>query len=287
MDTKKVDNAVILAAGFSSRFVPVCFDIPKALIPLRGETLIERQIRQLKEIGISDITVVTGYAAAQFNFLREKHVVRLVHNKDYASKNNFASIYAARDYLGDTVISSSDLYFAHNIFQATSEHAYYAAVFVDGETNQRCLTLDDEDKIIATRYGGRNTWITFGGQARFSRDVSKALIDYIAPVYDNAAFANKYWVDFQDAHLEEMPMYIKRIDASDIVEFNSLSALRSFDPSYRSVSISPTMKELCDKHKIDETELTDFTPIKEGNESIGCRYKCRGAFFEYKTKSKV
>ena len=47
MQEKKPDNAVILAAGFSSRFVPVCFDIPKGLIPLRGETLIERQEEQM------------------------------------------------------------------------------------------------------------------------------------------------------------------------------------------------------------------------------------------------
>lgn len=30
----RVDNAVILAAGFSSRFVPICFDKPKALLPV-------------------------------------------------------------------------------------------------------------------------------------------------------------------------------------------------------------------------------------------------------------
>ena len=61
------DNAVILAAGCCSRFVPVCFDIPKGLIPIRGETLIERQIRQLHERRVFDITVVTGALAERFD----------------------------------------------------------------------------------------------------------------------------------------------------------------------------------------------------------------------------
>lgn len=44
----KVDNAIIMAAGTSSRFAPLSFERPKALIEVRGEILIERQIRQLR-----------------------------------------------------------------------------------------------------------------------------------------------------------------------------------------------------------------------------------------------
>ena len=39
----KVDNAIIMAAGTSSRFAPLSFERPKALIEVRGEILIERQ----------------------------------------------------------------------------------------------------------------------------------------------------------------------------------------------------------------------------------------------------
>ncbi len=45
----RVDNAVIMAAGTASRFAPLSYERPKALIEVRGEILIERQIRQLQE----------------------------------------------------------------------------------------------------------------------------------------------------------------------------------------------------------------------------------------------
>ena len=45
----KVENAIIMAAGLSSRFAPLSYEKPKALITVKGEVLIERQIRQLKE----------------------------------------------------------------------------------------------------------------------------------------------------------------------------------------------------------------------------------------------
>ena len=44
-----VDNAVIMAAGTSSRFAPLSYEKPKALIEVKGEILIERQLRQLQE----------------------------------------------------------------------------------------------------------------------------------------------------------------------------------------------------------------------------------------------
>ena len=48
----KVDNAVIMAAGMSTRLAPLSYETPKALLNVHGEVLIERQIRQLGEAGI-------------------------------------------------------------------------------------------------------------------------------------------------------------------------------------------------------------------------------------------
>ena len=87
-----VDNAVILAAGFSSRFAPLCAERPKALIPVRGEVLIERQICQLREAGVKDVIVVTGYKKEAFEYLRDKLGVILVENPEYARRNNHSSI---------------------------------------------------------------------------------------------------------------------------------------------------------------------------------------------------
>lgn len=95
----KVDNAIIMAAGTASRFAPLSYEKPKALIEVRGEVLIERQIKQLREAGIKEIVVVTGYMAEQFAYLKDKYDVILVHNPDYLTRNNNASIYAAKNIL--------------------------------------------------------------------------------------------------------------------------------------------------------------------------------------------
>ena len=43
----RVDGALIIAAGFGSRFVPLTFETPKGLLKVFGERMIERQIKQL------------------------------------------------------------------------------------------------------------------------------------------------------------------------------------------------------------------------------------------------
>lgn len=45
-------NAIILAAGFGMRMVPINLESPKAFIEVNGESLIERIIEQLHEVGI-------------------------------------------------------------------------------------------------------------------------------------------------------------------------------------------------------------------------------------------
>ena len=46
----KVNNAIIMAAGMSSRFAPLSYERPKGLLNVKGEILIEREIRQLQEV---------------------------------------------------------------------------------------------------------------------------------------------------------------------------------------------------------------------------------------------
>ena len=76
----KVDNAIIMAAGFSARCMPLSKVMPKGLFLVKGESLMEREIRQLIDAGIREIIVVTGYLHEKFDFLADKYGVKLIYN---------------------------------------------------------------------------------------------------------------------------------------------------------------------------------------------------------------
>ena len=86
LQQNKPQNAVILAAGFGMRMVPINTEVPKGLIEINGEPLIERLIKQLHEVGIENIYIVVGFLKEQYEYLIDKYSVRLIVNPDYVHK---------------------------------------------------------------------------------------------------------------------------------------------------------------------------------------------------------
>ena len=187
-----VDNAVIMAAGLSSRFAPLSFERPKALINVKGEVLIERQIRQLREAGIRDIIVVVGYKKEAFQYLEEKMGVTLVENPDYETRNNNSTIKAAERFLGNSYICSSDNYFTENPFEREVEEAYYSAEYAEGKTKEWCLTTDEKDWITDVVVGGYNQWYMMG-HAFWSKEFSDRFLHILNSVYERPETVALLW----------------------------------------------------------------------------------------------
>lgn len=232
----KIDNAVILAAGFSSRFAPLSLHTPKALLKVKGEILIERQIRQLQEAGIRDIYVVTGYLGQQFDYLRERAGVSLIENKEYQVRNNHSSVWAARDVLANTYICSSDNYFTENLFTAAAKRPYYSALYADGPTEEYCLTTDSSGRITDVTIGGSDSWYMLG-HVLFDQRFSSSFLHILEREYNRPETVNLMWENIYMKHLDELTLYIKKYRNNVIREFDTVKELAAFDPSYLSYLI--------------------------------------------------
>lgn len=258
----KADNAVIMAAGISSRFAPISYERPKALINVKGEVLLERQIKQLLEAGINEIIVVVGYKKEQFLYLREKYPVIIVENTEYMTRNNNSSIYAVRDYLHNTYICSSDNYFVVNPFEKEAESAYYAAVFAPEETSEWCLKTNENDIITDVVIGGRKQWYMIG-HAFWSEDFSSSFLNILEKEYHNEVTKNKLWEDIYREHIDVLPMKMRRYPDNRIYEFDSLDELRLFDTGYMNHSGSRIMEKLSEMFGYPESAFTNLEPVKD------------------------
>ena len=118
-------NAIILAAGFGMRMVPINLTTPKGLLEVAGEPLIERLIRQLHEAGVEDITVVTGFMKEKFEYLESKYGVSLTVNEEYTTKNNLHSLALAVDKISNTYIVPSDIWCDKNPFRRNELFSWY------------------------------------------------------------------------------------------------------------------------------------------------------------------
>lgn len=227
----KVDNAIIMAAGCSSRFAPLSDTTPKALLKVKGEILIERLIRQLRDAGIPDIYVVIGCKKEMFYYLQDKYRVHLVENPDYAVRNNHSSIYAARQYLGNSYICSVDTYFMENVFDPYVYEPYCAAVHSKEQTDRYCLSTGFNGRITHARQGGSNAWCIMG-HSYWNREFSLRFSELLDTAYDFPGIEPLYWEEIYLHHLDRLTLYIRKYPDGVIREFDTLDQLCLFDTSY-------------------------------------------------------
>lgn len=261
----KVDNAIIMAAGTSSRFAPLSYEKPKALIEVRGEILIERQIKQLKESDIGEIIIVTGYKSEQFQYLKDKYGVKLVHNPDYLIRNNNSSIFAVKEYLGNSYICSSDNYFVKKPFEKEVDESYYSAVYAEGATDEWCIK-EENGWIKDVKIGGRDSWIMLG-HVFWSESFSKRFVSILEQEYFKEDTANKLWESIYIEHMDELDMKVRKYPNDYIFEFDTLDELRVFDESYIDDTRSEILKGIKERLGIEERDIRNLKSFKDRDNS--------------------
>ena len=94
-------QALILAAGMGSRLHKYTSEVPKCLVEVNGQTLLDRTIEALRVAGVTKLVIVTGYKAEVLEEHIKSHVVdmdvKFINNEDYSTTNNIYSLYLARD----------------------------------------------------------------------------------------------------------------------------------------------------------------------------------------------
>lgn len=274
-------NAIILAAGTSSRFVPLSAESPKGLLEVKGEILVERQIRQLQEAGINDITVVLGYMADKFTYLEDKFGVKLVMNEDFYRYNNTSSIIRVIDKLSDTYICSSDNYFTKNVFLEKSSDSYYSALFAEGKTGEYCLETDGNDNISRVFVGGKDSWYMIG-HVYMNNDFSQKFRGVMKREYLQDKTKLEYWEDVYIRHIDVLPkMKVHRYSKDDIQEFDTIDELRLFDNSYIDDTRSSIVKEICQELDLQECEVYGFVNNKHEGRYLDFNFMVENSRFRY------
>ncbi len=277
----KVTNAVIMAAGKSSRFAPLSFEKPKGLIRVKGEVMIERQILQLQAAGICDITLVVGYKKEKMFYLADKFHVKIVVNDDYYRYNNPSSLIRVADQLDNTYICSSDDYFSENVFEPYVYAAYYPVFYVPGRTDEYCAESDKTGRITKVTIGGTDAWAMVG-HVYFSREFSRAFVRILKKEYSSSLTKSQLWEDLFVRYLPQLEMYARRFDSSQIKEFDSLNELREFDSSYVTDADSQIFRNIGKVLSCRDQDITDLRLLKGGLTNLSFVFLCRGGKYVYR-----
>ena len=108
-------RAFILCAGLGTRLRPISNQIPKCLVEVKGETLLERHIRKLKEINVSEIIINLHHkpdSIKEFLNLKKNFGIDIIFSEEETLMGTGGALVKAKEEIGTEtfILISGDLY---------------------------------------------------------------------------------------------------------------------------------------------------------------------------------
>lgn len=230
----KVDNAIIMAAGRSRRCMPLSNYLPKGLFEIKGDTMVERQIKQMHDAGIKEIVIVVGYLKEKYYEMAKKYPELIViDNEEWQEKNNISSLYAAKDYIKNSYICCSDNWFAHNVYRDYVYDSYYAAKYSDEFINEDCVKAFDKNGYMReVKRGGEKSWYIIG-ESFWRKDFSDTFKDLMVKEYYDPEMKYMLWDHFYAKHIDVLNMKIRKTTDAECKEFDTTEEIIEFNPSFK------------------------------------------------------
>ena len=229
-------KAFILAAGVSRRLYPHTYDIPKCLLEVGGKPIIHYQLDALKNLGVTDITMIVGYHREMLMMNVEKNFPDLnfnfVINHHYFETNTAYSIHIGRDKLDSQVLlMNADVIYPKALLEKVFRSNYNTVLAVDIKSCGK-----EEVKVID---GGQNKIVAIGkdlieeqclgefiGVAKLSKDFVDIFRRSISDLVD-AGGKNDYFEAAIQPLLDKVDTHFIDISEYPCLEIDFLEDLES------------------------------------------------------------
>ena len=266
---KAPKNAIILAAGFGMRMVPINTETPKGLLEIKGERLIECTIRQLHEVGITEIYVVVGFMKEQYEYLIDEYGVDLIVAPDYASKNNLHSLKTAADHLSNSYIIPCDIWCEKNPYSRNELYSWYmVSDLVDDDSTVRVNRK--QELVVQKEQAGGNAMI---GICYLLEAEAAIVRERLEELGRDSRYDGTFWEEtlYQK---DRMIVTARVVHAADAVEINTYEQLREIDSDSSQLQ-TDAIQVICEALGAQQDEVTNITVLKKGMTNRSFLFSCK------------
>ena len=266
---KAPKNAIILAAGFGMRMVPINTETPKGLLEIKGERLIECTIRQLHEVGITEIYVVVGFMKEQYEYLIDEYGVDLIVAPDYASKNNLHSLKTAADHLSNSYIIPCDIWCEKNPYSRNELYSWYmVSDMVDDDSTVRVNRK--QELVVQKEQAGGNAMI---GICYLLEAEAAIVRERLEELVRDSRYDGAFWEETL-YRKDRMIVTARVVHAADAVEINTYEQLREIDSDSSQLQ-TDAIQVICEALGAQQDEVTNITVLKKGMTNRSFLFSCK------------
>ena len=266
---KAPKNAIILAAGFGMRMVPINTETPKGLLEIKGERLIECTIRQLHEVGITEIYVVVGFMKEQYEYLIDEYGVDLIVAPDYTSKNNLHSLKTAADHLSNSYIIPCDIWCEKNPYSRNELYSWYmVSDLVDDDSTVRVNRK--QELVVQKEQAGGNAMI---GICYLLETEAEIVRERLEELGRDSRYDGAFWEETL-YRKDRMIVTARVVHAADAVEINTYEQLREIDSDSSQLQ-TDAIQVICEALGAQQNEVTNITVLKKGMTNRSFLFSCK------------
>lgn len=269
LQQNKPNNAIILAAGYGMRMVPINTELPKGLLEIKGEALIERLIKQLHEVNIYNIYIVVGYMKERYEYLIDEYNVELVVCEEYSHKNNLHSLKLVKNIISNSYIIPCDIWCSQNPFSKYEFYSWYMVTDLPDPNSN--LRVNRKMQLTATsKNENGNTMI---GIAYLHQNDAAHLCQNIEILSNNPCYDHVFW---EEALLEKDHMFItaKIVSSDTIVEINTYEQLRELDHDSNQLH-TEAIDIICHALQVTPEQIVNIQILKKGMTNRSFLFDCK------------
>ena len=262
-------NAIILAAGYGMRMVPINTEVSKGLLEIHGEPLIERLIRQLHEAEIYDIYIVVGFMKERYEYLIDEYRVELIVNPEYTTKNNLYSLKCAEKYISNTYIVPCDIWCEHNLFRKQELYSWYmVSDLVDDDSTVRVNRK--QELVVQKEQAGGNAMI---GICYLLEAEAAIVRERLEELGRDSRYDGAFWEETL-YRKDRMIVTARVVHAADAVEINTYEQLREIDSDSSQLQ-TDAIQVICEALGAQQDEVTNITVLKKGMTNRSFLFSCK------------
>lgn len=220
-----IDKAIILAAGRGGRLHPLTIDRPKGLLKVGELSIIEYQIKFLRDVGVDKIAVVVGHCA---EFVKSSlgDSITYFYNENYKHTNSLYSLWIAREFVKDEgmLVLNSDVLFHPQMLRNLLQHPGENALLIDfkaklGEEEMKVITQNGIIKRISKNIPPSEAEGENVGIVKLSKEGARAVLEVAEQCVKNEEW--NFWVPYAvDVLAEKIDFHAVSTDGLPWIEID-------------------------------------------------------------------